>query len=61
LGELKYNIKQTVAIIDQETRREVEDVARVGEERVLVGYPEEKIPIGRTRRRWEVGIRMDLR
>jgi hypothetical protein len=40
-------------------------VARMGEERkvckVLVGKPEGKRPLGRTRCRWEVGIRMDLR
>jgi hypothetical protein len=37
----------------------------MGEERkvykVLVGKPEEKGPLGRPRRRWEDGIRMDLR
>jgi hypothetical protein len=37
----------------------------VGEERkvykVLVGKPEGKRPLGRPRRRWEDGIRMDLR
>jgi hypothetical protein len=36
-----------------------------GEERkvnqVLVGNPEGKRPLGRPRRRWEDGIRMDLR
>jgi hypothetical protein len=40
-------------------------VARIGEERkgyrVLVGKPEGKRPLGRPRRRWEGGIRMDLR
>jgi hypothetical protein len=40
-------------------------VAGVGEERkvykVLVGKPEGKRPLGRPRRRWEDGIRMDLR
>jgi hypothetical protein len=40
-------------------------VARMGEERkvykVLVGKPEGKRPLGRPRRRWEHGIRMDLR
>jgi hypothetical protein len=39
-------------------------VARMGEERkvykVLVGMPEGKRPLGRPRRRWEDGIRMDL-
>jgi hypothetical protein len=37
----------------------------MGEERkvykVLVGKPERKIPLGRPRRRWEFGMRMDLR
>jgi hypothetical protein len=40
-------------------------VARIGEERrlfkVLVGKPEGRRPLGRPRRRWEDGIRMDLR
>jgi hypothetical protein len=40
-------------------------VARVGEERkmykVLMEKPEGKRPLGRPRRRWEYGIRMDLR
>jgi hypothetical protein len=40
-------------------------VARMGEERkvykVLVGKPEGKRQLGRPRRRWEDGIRMDLR
>jgi hypothetical protein len=40
-------------------------VARMGEEkkvyRVLMGKPEMKRPLGRSRRRWEDGIRMDLR
>jgi hypothetical protein len=29
--------------------------------KVLVGMPEGKRPLGRPRRRWEDGIRMDLR
>jgi hypothetical protein len=37
----------------------------MGEERkvykILVGKPEGKRPLGRPRRRWEDGIRMDLR
>jgi hypothetical protein len=40
-------------------------VARMGEDRkvykVLVGKPEGKRPLGRPRRRWKDGIRMDLR
>jgi len=39
-------------------------VARRGEGsgvyRVLVGKPEEKRPLGRSRRRWEDNIKMDL-
>ena len=39
-------------------------VARMGEKkdahRVLVGKPEGKRPLGRTRRRWEDNIKMDL-
>jgi hypothetical protein len=45
--------------------RWAEHVARMGEERkvykVLVGKPEGRRPLGRPRRRWEDGIRMDLR
>jgi hypothetical protein len=45
--------------------RWAEHVARMGEERkvykVLVGKPEGKRPLGRPRRRWEDGIRLDLR
>jgi hypothetical protein len=40
-------------------------VARMGEERnayrILMGKPEGKRSLGRPRRRWEDGIRMDLR
>jgi hypothetical protein len=40
-------------------------VARTGEERkvykVLVAKPKGKRPLGRPRRRWEDGVRMDLR
>jgi hypothetical protein len=40
-------------------------VARIGEERkvykVFVGNHEGKRPLGRPRRRWEDGVRMDLR
>jgi hypothetical protein len=40
-------------------------VARMGDERnvyrVLIGKPVGKRPLGRPRRRWEDGIRMDLR
>jgi hypothetical protein len=44
--------------------RWVGHVAFMGEERkvyrVLVGKPEGKRPLGRPRRRWEDGFRMDL-
>jgi hypothetical protein len=39
-------------------------IARVGEMnayRILVGKPEGKRPLGRTRRRWLDNIKMDLR
>jgi hypothetical protein len=40
-------------------------VARIGEVRgaynILVGRPEERRPLGRSRRRWEDNIKMDLR
>jgi hypothetical protein len=40
-------------------------VARIGAERkvyrILMGKPEGKRPLGRRRRRWEVGIKTDLR
>jgi hypothetical protein len=32
-----------------------------GEDRVLVGKSERRRPLGRTRRRWEDDIKMDLR
>jgi hypothetical protein len=31
-----------------------------GVHRLLVGKPEEKRPLGRTRRRWEYNIKVDL-
>jgi hypothetical protein len=40
-------------------------VARIGENRnacrILVGKPEGKKPLGRSRRRWDDNIKMDLR
>jgi hypothetical protein len=29
--------------------------------KILVGKPEEKMPLGRLRHRWEVNIKMDLK
>jgi hypothetical protein len=41
------------------------NVARIGDTRngnkILVGKPEEKRPLGRPRYRWEDSIRMDIR
>jgi hypothetical protein len=33
---------------------------RTGADRVLVGKPEEKRPLGRPRRKWEGNVKMDL-
>jgi hypothetical protein len=66
-GEL-HNLYSSPNIIRQikSTRmRWASHVARAGEERKLyevsVGKPETKSPLGRLRRRWEDGIRLDLR
>jgi hypothetical protein len=66
-GEL-HNLYSSPDIIGQVKSRRmrwVGHVARMGEGRnvyrVLVGKPEGKRPLGRPRRRWEDGIRMDLR
>jgi hypothetical protein len=63
-----HNLYSSADIIRQVKSRRMRwagHVARMGEERkvykVLVGKPEGKIPLGRPRRRWEDGIRMDLR
>jgi hypothetical protein len=62
------NLYSTPDIIRQVKSRRIRwagHVVRMGEERkvykVLVGKPEGKRPLGRPRRRWEDGIRMDLR
>jgi hypothetical protein len=36
-------------------------VARIGENRILVGKPEGKRPLGRPRRRWVDNIKIDVR
>jgi hypothetical protein len=66
-GEL-HNLYSSPDIIRQIKSRRVRwagHVARMGEGRnvyrVLVGKPEGKRPLERLRRRWEDGIRMDLR
>jgi hypothetical protein len=67
-NEVFHNLYSSPDIIRQVKSRRMrwaEHVARMGEERevykVLVGKPEGKRPLGRPRRRWEDGIRMDLR
>jgi hypothetical protein len=63
-----HNLYSSPDIIRQVKSRRMRwagHVARMEEERimykVLVGKPEGKRPLGRPRRRWENGIRMDLR
>jgi hypothetical protein len=67
-SEELHNLYSSPDIIKQVKSRRMRlagHVARMGEERkvykVLVGKPEGNIPLGRPRRRWEDGIRMDLR
>ena len=49
---------------DQIEKNEFGHIARMGYKRgankVLMGTPEGKRPLGRTRRRWEDNIKMDL-
>jgi hypothetical protein len=67
-NEELYNLYSSPDIIRQVKSRRMMwagHVARMGEERkvykVLVGNLEGKRPLGRPRRRWEDGIRMNLR
>jgi hypothetical protein len=59
-----FSSTNIVRVIKSRRMRWVEHVARMGERRgvyrVLVGNPEEKRPLGRSRRRWEDNIKMDL-
>ena len=52
-------------MLNRDRQRWAGHVARVEHSintyRVLVGKPEGKKPLGRTRRRWEENIKMDLR
>jgi hypothetical protein len=66
-NEELHNLYSSPYIIRQIKSRRLrwaEHVARMGEERkvykIMVGKPEGKRPLGRPRRRWEDGIRMDL-
>ena len=59
-----YSSPTIVRVMKSTRMRWAGHVARMGERRVvykvLVGKPEEKRPLGRSRRRWEDNIRMDL-
>jgi hypothetical protein len=60
-----YSSPDIIRQIKSRQMRWAGHVACMGEERkvynILVGKPEGKRPVGRPRRRWEDGIRMDLR
>jgi hypothetical protein len=60
-----YSSPDIIRQVKSRRMRWVGHVACMGEERkvykVLVGKPEGRRPLGRPRRRWEDGIRMDLR
>jgi hypothetical protein len=67
-NEELHNLYSSPDIIRQDKSRRMRwagHVARLGEERkvykVFVGMPEGKRPLGRPRRRWEDGVRIDLR
>jgi hypothetical protein len=59
-----YSSPDIIRQVKSRRMRRAGHVARMGEEikvyKVLVGKPERR-PLGRRRRRWEDGIRMDLR
>jgi len=59
-----YSSPNIVRVITSRRIRWAGHVARIGEKRgvnrVLVGKPEGKRPLGRPRRRWEDNIKMDL-
>jgi hypothetical protein len=59
-----YSLPSIIRIIKSRRMRWASHVARMGEKRnayrLLVGKPQGKKPLGRTRRRWLNNIRMDL-
>jgi len=59
-----YSLPNIVRVVKSRRMRWAGHVARMGQERVvhrvLVGKPEGKRPLGRTRHRWEDNIKMDL-
>jgi hypothetical protein len=60
-----YSLTDIIRQIKSRRMRWTGHVARMGEGRnvyrVLVGKPKGKVPVSRLRRRWEHGIKMDLR
>ena len=59
-----YSSPNIVRVINSRRMRWAGHVAHVGERRgvyrVLMGKPEGKSPLGRSKRRWEVNIKMDI-
>jgi len=59
-----YSLPDIVRVVKSRRMRWAEHVARMGVgrgvHRILVGKPEGKRPLGRSRRRWEDNIKMDL-
>jgi hypothetical protein len=59
-----YSLPNIVRVVKSRRMRWAGHMARMGEDRgvhrVLVGEPEGKRPLGRTRRRWEDNVKMDL-
>jgi hypothetical protein len=59
-----YSLPDNGRVVKSRRMRWAGHVARMGEERgvhrVLVGKPEGKRPLGRSRHRWEDNIKMDL-
>jgi hypothetical protein len=59
-----YSLPNIVRVVKSRRMRWAGHVACMGEDRgvhrVLVRKPEEKMPLGRPRRRWENNIKMDL-
>ena len=60
-----YSLPNIVRVVKSRRMRWAGHVAHMGEgrgvHRVLVGKPEEKIPLGRPRSRWEDNVKIDLR
>jgi hypothetical protein len=60
-----YSFQDIIRQVKSRRMRWAGHVSRMGEERevykVLLGNPEGKGPLGRPRRRWEDGIRKDIR